>query len=107
MTTRLTAEMFNRALIILAKRDPDLHKIIAGLGNPPMWDRPGGFRTLVLLILEQQVSLASARAAFDKLTAVADKLTPERALELTDTEFRGAGVSRQKTRRPPSVEVHP
>ena len=98
MTTRLTAETFNKALIILAKRDPDLHKIIAGLGNPPMWDRPGGFRTLVLLILEQQVSLASARAAFDKLTAVAGKLTPERALELTDTEFRGAGVSRQKTR---------
>ena len=58
----------------------------------------GWFSTLVLLILEQQVSLASARAAFDKLTAVAGKLTPERALELTDTEFRGAGVSRQKTR---------
>ena len=63
-----------------------------------MWKRPGGFRTLVLLILEQQVSLASARAAFDRLTAAAGRLTPERVLELDDAQYRGAGVSRQKTR---------
>ena len=104
MTTRLTAETFNKALIIL-QRDPDLHK------SQRVWqsadvDRPGGFRTLVLLILEQQVSLASARAAFDKLTAVAGKLTPN-ARWNTDAEFRGAGVSRQEPVRPPSVEVHP
>lgn len=98
MTSRLTAETFNKALTILAKRDPDLGKIIKGYGNPPMWKRPGGFRTLVLLILEQQVSLASARAAFDRLTQTAGTLTPERALTLSDTEFRAAGVSRQKTR---------
>jgi len=98
MTSRLTAETFNKALTILAKRDPDLGKIIAGFGDPPIWHRPGGYRTLVLLILEQQVSLASARAAFDRLTAAAGKLTPERALELGDQDFRGAGVSRQKTR---------
>ena len=98
MTSRLTAETFNKALTILAKRDPDLGKIIKAHGDPPMWKRPGGFRTLVLLILEQQVSLASARAAFDRLTLTAGTLTPERAIELTDTEFRAAGVSRQKTR---------
>ncbi len=98
MTSRLTAETFNKALTILAKRDPDLGKIIAGFGDPPIWHRPGGYRTLVLLILEQQVSLASARAAFDRLTAAAGKLRPERALELGDQDFRGAGVSRQKTR---------
>ena len=71
-------ETFNRALIILAKRDPDLHKIIA-VSAIRRCGTVSGF--LVLLILEQQVSLASARAAFDKLTAVAGKLTPERALE--------------------------
>ena len=98
MTTRLTAETFNKALTILAKRDPDLGKIVTAHGNPPMWKRPGGFRTLVLLILEQQVSLGSARAAFDRLSAVAGKLTPANTLALSDAEFRGAGVSRQKTR---------
>ena len=48
--------------------------------------------------LEQQVSLLSARATFTRLTSTAGKLTPEHALELTDTQYRAAGVSRQKTR---------
>ena len=98
MTTRLSNETFNKALTILARRDPDLRKIVKQHGNPPIWRRPGGFKTLVLLILEQQVSLASARAAFDRLSAAVPDLTPEQAMKLTDTRYRKAGVSRQKTR---------
>lgn len=98
MNSRLTLETFNKALTILARRDPDLGAVIENLGNPPIWKRARGFETLVLLILEQQVSLASARAAYDRLAAIADGLTPERMLALRDDQFRGAGVSRQKTR---------
>ncbi|PPR12224.1 MAG: putative bifunctional transcriptional activator/DNA repair enzyme AlkA [Alphaproteobacteria bacterium MarineAlpha11_Bin1] len=98
MTKRLTTEAFNEALIILAQRDADLGKIIKEFDNPPMLRRSGGFRTLVLLILEQQVSVSSARATFDRLIMIAGKLTPRRAIELSDEEFRGSGISRQKTR---------
>ena len=57
-----------------------------------------GFATLLHIILEQQVSLASAQAAFDRLRAAADPLRPERFLELTDAELLAIGFSRQKAR---------
>jgi DNA-3-methyladenine glycosylase II len=98
MNSRLTLETFNKALTILARRDPDLGIVIKEFGNPPIWKRSRGFETLILLILEQQVSLASARAAYDRLALVAGDLTPENMLTLTDEQFRAAGVSRQKTR---------
>jgi DNA-3-methyladenine glycosylase II len=98
MNSRLTLETFNKALTILAQRDPDLGAVIAKFGKPPIWRRPRGFETLVLLILEQQVSLASARAAYDRLAATAVELAPEKMLTLRDEEYRAAGVSRQKTR---------
>ena len=62
-----------------------------------MWEREPGFPTLVHIILEQQVSLASARAAFDKLAAAARPLTPERFLEFDDATLKAFGFSRQKT----------
>jgi DNA-3-methyladenine glycosylase II len=67
-------------------------------GAPPTWFREPGFPTLVHIILEQQVSLASARAAFTRLLSLVSPLTPERFLALDDAELRGAGFSRQKTR---------
>jgi DNA-3-methyladenine glycosylase II len=82
----------------LAARDADLAGIVARFGPPPLWDREPGFATLVHLILEQQVSLASAAAAFDRLRAVADPLTPARFLGLTDAELLAIGFSRQKAR---------
>jgi DNA-3-methyladenine glycosylase II len=62
-----------------------------------MWDREPGFPTLVHIILEQQVSLASARACFDKLCATVGELTPSSLLALTDGELKEVGFSRQKT----------
>lgn len=82
----------------LAARDADLAGVVERFGPPPLWDRPPGFATLVHIILEQQVSLASAQAAFDRLRAVADPLTPSRFLELGDVELLAIGFSRQKAR---------
>ena len=90
--------MLERAVEELAARDDDLAGIVARYGPPPLWDRPAGFPTLVHIILEQQVSLASARAAFDRLVVATDPLTPATFLRLTDAELLTIGFSRQKAR---------
>lgn len=94
----LTIAELHRATRILVRRDPDLARVVRAHGPPPLWRRRPGFATLVQIILEQQVSLASARAAFERARRLADPFTPESFLELGDTELRVAGFSRQKTR---------
>ena len=98
MLVPLTDATLPIALADLAARDPRLARIVADYGPPPLWAREPGFPTLLRIILEQQVSLASAKAAFDRLLEVASPLTPERFLELDDATFKAAGFSRQKTR---------
>ena len=82
----------------LADRDEYLATVVKTYGQPPLWVREPGFPTLVFIILEQQVSLASARAAFTRLKAAVSPLTPKRFLKLTDDELLRIGFSRQKTR---------
>jgi DNA-3-methyladenine glycosylase II len=95
--TSLTEETFAQGLHFLSDRDPDLAQIQTKFGPPPMWARAPGFSTLILIILEQQVSLASARAAYDRLRKAASPLTPVRFLELDDATLKAIGFSRQKT----------
>ncbi|MEY4927136.1 MAG: hypothetical protein RI894_1572 [Bacteroidota bacterium] len=80
----------------LAVKQPAFAEIIDKYGYPHYVTRPASFATLVRLIIEQQVSLASAKAAFDKLTAIAIAVTPEHILRLSDEDFRAATISRQK-----------
>src|SRR5688572_7219647 len=81
----------------LASIDSDLAMIINTHGYPPMWTRPNTFETLVHIILEQQVSLASALAALHKLRERLQDITPESFLTLTDEELKACYFSRQKT----------
>ncbi len=92
----LTEETFGQGLHFLFDRDPDLAQILTKFGPPPMWVREPGFPTLILIILEQQVSLASARAAYDRLWEAASPLTPLRFLKLDDATLKSIGFSRQK-----------
>lgn len=92
----LTPTGLRRGARELARRDPDLGGVVRRFGIPPMWDREPGFSTLIHIILEQQVSLASARAAHQKLLAEASPLTPERFLEIDDATLKRVGFSRQK-----------
>jgi len=80
----------------LARRDSDLASVIHRHGYPPMWTRPASFQTLILTILEQQVSLASAYAAFRKLKEQVGYVTPGKILSLGDSELRACYFSRQK-----------
>ncbi len=81
----------------LTTKDNDLKHIYNHYGEPPAWQRKPGFSTLVQIILEQQVSLASAKATFDKIQNHID-ITPEHILELDEATFKTLGFSRQKTR---------
>ncbi len=78
-------------------RDAALNAIIEEYGLPPMWTRPNIFQSLILTILEQQVSLASAYAAYQKLKAKIGFVTPAKILSMTDDELRACYFSRQKT----------
>jgi DNA-3-methyladenine glycosylase II len=93
----LTENTLLVAVAELAQRDPDLGEVVARFGPPPLWAREPGFPTLVWMILEQQVSLASARAAYDRLAAAVGEITPASVLELDDATLRAIGFSRQKT----------
>ena len=89
-------ENFHSICHQLAEKDADLKKIIDDYGLPPMWSRPAIFQTLVLTILEQQVSLASAYATFKKLKEKTGFVTPKKILALSDVELKACYFSRQK-----------
>ena len=93
---RLTPETLARGARILARRDPDLRRIVREYGPPPMWARRPGFSTLIHIILEQQVSLASAKAAFVRLQAAISPITPHKFLALNAVQLKSIGFSRQK-----------
>lgn len=81
----------------LAGDDPFFKRVHTQYGTPPLWDREPGFVTLLQIILEQQVSLASAKACFDKLVSHLGHVSPENLLTLNDAELKRIGFSRQKT----------
>jgi DNA-3-methyladenine glycosylase II len=95
--TILNEQVFTQGVGLLTERDEHLAEVVQNYGQPPLWVREPGFPTLVYIILEQQVSLASARAAFERLKAAVNPLTPKRFLTLTDAELLRIGFSRQKT----------
>jgi DNA-3-methyladenine glycosylase II len=76
--------------------EPKLKPVIEKFGYPPFWHREPDFTTLILTILEQQVSLASAKSSFNKLVGSIKIVTPENLLKLTDEELRACYFSRQK-----------
>jgi len=92
----LDEQFFVHATRELCERDTDLDAVINKYGLPPLWTREPGFPTLVYIILEQQVSLASARALYLRLQEAVKPFTPGRFLKLTEGEMRRLGFSRQK-----------
>jgi DNA-3-methyladenine glycosylase II len=94
----ISAGNFHNICDEVALKDKELKTVIALHGYPPMWTRPNTFETLVHVILEQQVSLASALAALKKLQEKTGTITPSAILELDDAELRACYVSRQKAK---------
>lgn len=80
----------------IASMDPDFARTFAKLGPPPLWAREPGFVTLVRIILEQQVSLASADAMFQRLKENITPITPAAVIAAGQPFLRSFGVTRQK-----------
>lgn len=93
----LTQQTLALAARELSARDQLLANIHATYGDPPLWQRATGFRTLVHIILEQQVSLSSAKSMLLRLEREIQPFTPERFVELGEAHFRALGVTRQKS----------
>jgi len=81
----------------LIKKDRTIADIYRKHQSPPNWTRPQGFVTLSKIILEQQVSLASASAHFIKLSTYVKDFTPSAIVKLSDDEMRSCQISRQKS----------
>ena len=96
MTVRLNKKSLIKAVEYLEVRDRHLKLVVSKFGPPPLWEREEGFKTLIYIILEQQVSLASAKAAYDKLLKKTGSITPVNFLKLSDVELKLSGFSRQK-----------
>ena len=93
---RFDKSNFHSYCDVLSAKDAHLAAVIKRYGYPPMWTRTASFPTLVQIILEQQVSLASAKAAFSQLRKKTGVVTPVRLLKLSDAELKGCYFSRQK-----------
>ncbi|UCC14282.1 MAG: DNA-3-methyladenine glycosylase 2 family protein [Gammaproteobacteria bacterium] len=94
----LTKDSLDRACRILADRDPHLGVSYTRHGTPPLWKRRPGFRTLVQIVLEQQVSLASGRATLKRIEATFGPVTAARLAKAGQEGLRSVGVTRQKAR---------
>lgn len=92
----LTTESLAAAAELLAERDRHLASIYRVHGVPPMWARRPGFETLLRIILEQQVSLISARSMFKRLRSNIDTFTAEGFIAFGEQNLRALGVTRQK-----------
>ena len=93
----LDERQIKQACVKLSREHRELAIVYNTYGPPPLWGRQPGFATLLQIILEQQVSLASAKACFDKLLAHLGDVSPNGLLSLSDAELKTAGFSRQKT----------
>jgi DNA-3-methyladenine glycosylase II len=98
MSEPLTDETFRVHALELAEGDPALERVVAEHGLPEFWHRPPSFATLVLFVVEQQVSLASAKAVFDRMHAALGGITPDTLLSVDPEVLRATGLTRQKQR---------
>lgn len=82
----------------LAKQDSMFKDALDYTGGVQLRLRPGGFATLVSMIVHQQVSLAAAASILKKVRAGINPMTPAQVLLMTEDELRACGLSRPKIR---------
>ncbi len=82
--TSLTRASLDQAVLVLAHRDPLIAGLVEQYGLPPLWQRPKRFRTLVHVVLEQKVSLASARAVMFRVQELCPDMSPASFLQVSE-----------------------
>src|SRR6266540_21928 len=93
----LDERALGRAVRTLARSEPRFAHIVKRHGPPPLWPREPGFETLVLLMLEQQVSLAQGRGMYARIASATGTVTPANVAKLGQSGLRSLGVTRQKS----------
>jgi len=93
----LTAESFPGHAHGLARHHPELKEIIERWGLPEFWCRKPGMESLVLIILEQQISIAAARTIHRRLKATLGGLSARRLCQAGPEKLRTLGLTRQKS----------
>lgn len=93
---RLDEETFALGAEMLADEDEHLARVLDRWGLPDFWHRQPEFRTLVLLILEQQVSLESGAAMYRRLAGLIGDVTPGAVVAAGEVALRSIGITRQK-----------
>lgn len=94
--TKLSKTILAEAVAQLQTMDADLDRSVKAMGVPPLWARPMGYATLVQIILEQQVSLASAHAVYSRMSRGLGKVTTHTVTNTTPEHLREFGLTRQK-----------
>jgi DNA-3-methyladenine glycosylase II len=95
-SSALTVETLRQGTYELARKDRDLAVAVERHGVPPMWARTPGYSVIVKIILEQQVSLASAKSSYDRLRKRVGRITPTALGQMSLREIRACGFTRQK-----------
>lgn len=95
----LTPASLRRGVDVLTAQDRRLAAIVERHGPPPMFARPPGFATLVWIILEQQVSIASAAAMYARIAAAlpGGVVTAPAIAALGPKGLQALGLTRQKS----------
>ncbi len=80
----------------VAKLEPRFAAVLRRHGEPPSRKRRGGFETVLKIIVQQQVSLASADAIWRRLRKGLGAVNPDAVLALDEDTLRSFGLSRPK-----------
>ena len=94
----LSARSFPLYATALAKRHRELDTIIRRWGLPQFWSRRPGVESLMLIILEQQISITAARSIYRRLEANLGGLSARRVHAAGPERLRALGLTRQKSR---------
>lgn len=89
--------VLQKNIALLVEKDALFAAILEKYGMPGFPLREEGFESMCKTILEQQVSLDSARASFNRLKIFLGSFTPGAVLSATDDAIRSCGITRQKT----------
>ena len=93
----LNKETLKEGFDFLAKKEPGFKKVLEEKNyeiNP--FSKKDGFEGLISLIVEQQLSVASAQAIFGRMKILVKPFSPEKFLSVNPKKFKEAGLSKQK-----------
>jgi DNA-3-methyladenine glycosylase II len=87
---------WDKACADLVKRDRILKKLIPKFGPVHLMSRGDPFVTLARSVVGQQISVASAQAAWQRVEGACPKLVPQQFIKLGQDKLMACGLSRRK-----------